>query len=56
MMKTDIEIARSITLQDIKQVAKNAGIPEDQIENYGHYIAKLPINLIDDKKVNILME
>ena len=51
MMKTDIEIARSITLQDIKQVAKNAGIPEDQIENYGHYIAKLPINLIDDKKV-----
>ncbi|WP_025069553.1 formate--tetrahydrofolate ligase [Bacteroides propionicifaciens] len=50
-MKTDIEIARSITLQDIKQVAKNAGIPEDQIENYGHYIAKLPINLIDDKKV-----
>ena len=50
-MKTDIEIARSITLQDIKQVAKNAGIPEDQIENYGRYIAKLPINLIDDKKV-----
>ena len=51
MMKTDIEIARSITLRDIKQVAKNAGIPEDQIENYGRYIAKLPINLIDDKKV-----
>lgn len=50
-MKTDIEIARSITLQEIRQVAKNAGIPEDQIENYGRYIAKLPINLIDDKKV-----
>lgn len=50
-MKTDIEIARSITLQDIKQVAKNAGIPEDKIDNYGRFIAKLPIDLIDENKI-----
>ncbi len=50
-MKTDIEIARSINLQEITQVAKNAGIPEEQIENYGKYIAKLPISLIDESKV-----
>lgn len=51
-MKTDIEIARSIALQEINQVAKKAGIPEDKIENYGKYIAKLPINLISEEKVN----
>ena len=50
-MKTDIEIARSITLQDIKHIAKNAGIPEDKIENFGRSIAKVPIDLIDDEKV-----
>lgn len=50
-MKTDIEIARSINLQEIKEVAKNAGIPEEKIENYGRYIAKLPIDLIDEEKV-----
>ncbi|EGJ72218.1 Formate--tetrahydrofolate ligase [Bacteroides coprosuis DSM 18011] len=50
-MKTDIEIARSINLQEIKQVAKNANIPEDRIENYGRYIAKLPLDLINEEKV-----
>ena len=50
-MKSDIEIARSIKLQEINQVAKNVGIPVDKIENFGKYIAKLPINLIDEEKV-----
>ncbi len=50
-MKTDIEIARSIKLEEIQTVAKNAGIPVDQIENYGRHIAKLPIELIDEEKV-----
>lgn len=50
-MKTDIEIARSITLQDIKQVARLANIPEEKIENYGRYIAKLPLDLINEEKV-----
>ena len=50
-MKTDIEIARSISLEEIKQVAQNAGIPVDRIENYGKHIAKLPLDLIDEEKV-----
>lgn len=50
-MKSDIEIARSIKLQEINQVAKNVGIPVDKIENFGKHIAKLPINLIDEEKV-----
>ena len=41
-MKSDIEIARSIELKKIKQVARDYDIPVDEIENYGRYIAKVP--------------
>ena len=50
-MNTDIEIARSIKLADIKTVAKNYDIPVDELENYGRYIAKVPLKLIDEEKV-----
>ena len=50
-MKTDIEIARSISLEEIQHVAQQAGIPLEKIENYGRYIAKLPLDLIDEEKV-----
>ncbi len=50
-MKSDIEIARSIELKRVKQVADAAGIPRDEIENYGRYIAKVPVRLIDEEKV-----
>ena len=51
IMNTDIEIARSIKLADIKTVAKNYDIPVDELENYGRYIAKVPLKLIDEEKV-----
>ena len=35
-MKSDIEIARSIELKKIKQVAEGIGIPREEVENYGH--------------------
>lgn len=50
-MKSDIEIARSIELQRIKQVAESVGIPRDEVENYGRYIAKIPESLIDEERV-----
>ena len=50
-MKTDIEIARSIELTKIKQIACGVGIPVDEIENYGRYIAKVPVHLINEEKV-----
>ncbi len=50
-MKSDIEIARSIELTKIKQVARNYDIPVEEIENYGRYIAKVPHRLIDEEKV-----
>lgn len=50
-MKSDIEIARSIKLKEISEVAKQYDIPSDQIEHYGRYIAKVPLKLIDEEKV-----
>ena len=50
-MKTDIEIARSIKLKRIKKIAEQAGIPEDNISNYGRYIAKVDEQLIDPEKL-----
>ena len=50
-MKSDIEIARSIELTKIKQVARDYDIPLEEIHNYGRYIAKVPETLIDEEKV-----
>ena len=50
-MKSDIEIARSVKLQDIREIAARVGFPEEEVFNYGKHIAKIPYKLIDDKKV-----
>lgn len=50
-MKTDIEIARETELHKIKQVAESIGIPRDEVENYGRYIAKIPEHLIEEEQV-----
>ncbi len=50
-MKSDIEIARSIKLKNIREIAAQVGFPEDEVFNYGKHIAKIPYTLIDSKKV-----
>lgn len=50
-MKTDIEIARSVQMRKITEIAKNIGISEENVEQYGHYMAKVPLSLIDEKKI-----
>ena len=50
-MKTDIEIARSVEMRKITDIAESIGISRDDIEQYGHYMAKVPANLIDEEKV-----
>lgn len=50
-MKSDIEIARSIRLQPIRQIAEGLGIPEDELEPYGKYIAKVSEHNIDEEKI-----
>ena len=51
-MKTDIEIVRNVKMRKITDVAAEIGIPEDQIEQYGHYMAKVPRSLIDQEKID----
>ena len=43
--KSDIEIAQECKMLPIKEVAKNAGFCEDDIELYGKYKAKINPNL-----------
>ncbi len=50
-MKTDIEIAREVELRKIKDVAESIGIPRTDIQNYGRYMAKVPLKLIDEEKI-----
>lgn len=51
-MKTDIQIARETKLAKIEEIAAKLSIPVDEIEPYGHSIAKIPERLIDNKKVD----
>lgn len=51
-MKTDIEIAQSTELQRINDIAAQLGIDSDAIEPYGHYMAKLPLSLIDRERAD----
>ena len=43
-MPTDIEIAQRATLQRIGTIAAKVGIPDDAVEPYGHYKAKISLD------------
>jgi len=45
-MKTDIEIAQQAKLEKIQKIAKKLNIPEDALEPYGHYKAKISMDYI----------
>ena len=50
-MKTDIEIARSVQMRRITDIAESIGIPEEKIDQYGRYMAKVSRSLIDEEKI-----
>ncbi len=50
-MKTDIEIARSVKMRRITEIAESIGIPEEKIDQYGRYMAKVSRSLIDEEKI-----
>ena len=50
-MKADIDIARETPLKKIKNIAESLGIPRDEVLNYGRYIAKVPLHLIDEERI-----
>lgn len=47
-MKTDIEIAQSAKMLPITEIAKTAGVPEEYLEQYGKYKAKVDLKLLSD--------
>ncbi|MBQ2815185.1 MAG: formate--tetrahydrofolate ligase [Clostridia bacterium] len=50
MIKTDIEIAQSIEMQPIAEIAKVAGVDDKYIEQYGRYKAKVDYSLLNESK------
>ena len=47
-MMTDIEIAQSVQMKPITEIAKVAGIGDDYLEQYGKYKAKIDYSLLGD--------
>lgn len=47
---SDIEIAQNAEMKPIIEIAKTAGIPEDYLEQYGKYKAKIGLSLLKDSK------
>lgn len=43
-MKTDVEIAQEAEMQDIRKIAENLDISEDELELYGKYKAKVTLD------------
>ncbi len=49
-MKTDIEIAQSVEMKHISEIAKTAGIDDKYLEYYGRYKAKIDLSLLSESK------
>lgn len=49
-MRSDIEIADSVVLSNIGDIAEKAGIEEKYVENYGRYKAKIDLSYLSDNK------
>ena len=45
-MKTDIDIAQSATLEKINVIAEKLNIPQEALEPFGHYKAKISMDFI----------
>lgn len=49
-MKSDIEIAQCTELKHIREIATIAGIPEEYLDYYGKYKAKIDLKLLEKNK------
>ena len=54
-MLSDIEIAESAKLQDIRDIAKQAGIAESDLEPYGKYKAKLCLPKNGERNAKLIL-
>ena len=44
---SDLEIARSVPLKDIREIAANYGIEESELTPHGRFMAKVPLSILD---------
>lgn len=44
---SDLEIARSVPLKDIREIAANYGIEESELTHHGRFMAKVPLSILD---------
>lgn len=51
MIKSDLEIAHASKMLPISEIASKLRIAHDDLRPYGKYVAKLPLKLIDQKKM-----
>ncbi|MGQ9620241.1 MAG: formate--tetrahydrofolate ligase [Bacteroidales bacterium] len=51
-MKSDIEIAQEAVIRPIVEIAEQFGISPADLELYGKYKAKIPLNYINEEKVS----
>lgn len=51
-MKTDIEIARSVRMKPIADIARQLGIDPEDLEMYGKYKAKVPLKYINRNRMH----
>ncbi|MEO8103018.1 MAG: formate--tetrahydrofolate ligase [Betaproteobacteria bacterium] len=49
-MLSDIDIAQKASMKKIQEIAAGLGIPEDALEPYGRYKAKVSLNYVDSLK------
>ena len=48
MYKSDIEIAQSVEMKNITEIAQTAGIEPKYLEQYGNYKAKIDLSLMKE--------
>ncbi|MGC6531825.1 MAG: formate--tetrahydrofolate ligase [Flavobacteriales bacterium] len=49
--RTDLEIAQACEMQPIQQIAAKLNLTEDDLELYGKYKAKIPLNVLNPARV-----
>ena len=54
-MLSDIEIAESAKLKDIREVGKELGLSEDELELYGKYKAKISLPAGLERKGKLIL-
>ena len=51
--ETDIEIAQECTMEPITAIAEKAGIPDEYLEQYGKYKAKIDYNFLKKSRTKM---